>query len=87
MPTQRQTPKQMQEEILTSFKDRLSSHEDREMAAWEKVTGFQTAVGQSIITLNHEMGEVQAELRIIRWLMGGSVLVMLTQLVLNLFGK
>jgi len=57
------------------------------MAAWEKVTGFQTAVGQSIITLNHEMGEVQAELRIIRWLMGGSVLVMLTQLVLNLFGK
>ena len=41
-------------------------------------------VGESIITLNHELGIIQGELTIMKWLMGGTFIGVAGDLILSI---
>lgn len=85
---ERQEARQLdrQDEIVAAVSVRLQEHEDREFKIWEEAQGFYKQVGQSIITLNHEMGEVSGELKTLRWLVTGVLGAAFLQLVLRLLG-
>lgn len=63
--------------------DAIAAHD-----TWERTAKDQrlSTVESSIVTLNHEMGEVVGELRTIKWLAGGTLFMAAGAAVKLLFG-
>ena len=64
----------------------LAAHEKLELEIWENFSKHQEKVDQSILVLNHEMGEVIGELRAIKWMVGGGLgMAIILQILLRIF--
>ena len=73
-------------EKLSSLAEKLEEHERLELDIWDKFTKHQEKVDQSILVLNHEMGEVIGELRAIKWMVGGGLgMAIILQILLRIF--
>jgi len=63
----------------------LAKHEDREMRIWNESQDLYKQVGNSIIVLNHEMGEVVGKLSMMQWFMGGTTLAVIAGAIRIIF--
>jgi hypothetical protein len=78
--------------IVEALTARLQEHENKEFEVWDRSQKFQESVGQSIITLNHEMGGVQGRLdgiadkmALIIWFVGGTTLLLFAAAIKTFF--